>query len=955
MKNMKNTFRLFLLFVFCFFSLNIKAYETIGYLKYNLSLTASDTTACVIGYSNSQKSMVIPDKVTYNGCQYKVTAIADEAFRSCGMEEITIGKYIQRMGRSSTPDFIGCSNLKKVIWKAQNCQNIGNYYYSPFYNSDENHNAPCAAQITTIEFTDDVEAIPEYLCLGMTNLQIVRIGKNVKSIGRSNSSYFQNIYITDLLAFCGISVDGNYPSYRLYLNNVELTSLAIPQQIATIYSNTFNGCMSIASVSIHSGVSLLPAGAFCNCPNLQTVYFKAQNCEDASDVVLSTSVTNIQFDNNVKRIPNHLCEGTSITSITIPEKVEYIGQNAFYKCLQLQEVVWNAMTCDFTEGLNSTGGSSYSAINQIRFGNKVQIIPDNLCKNLTSLTNVSFPSSLTHVGDKAFYFCTGLSNVNIVSSNISIGKGAFAYCSGLTRVSFAEGLTKIADKAFYYCENLTSINLPSTLTDIGEEAFYKCSAWRVVLPDSLVHIGANAIYNTFTYNLERNWSNGVLYVGSYLIQGLDSKGLGNNYSIQDGTILIADGAFSGSKKLTSTSLPNSVRYIGNRAFYNCSKMGHDIQLPQHVEVIGDSAMYFESTVQSDFTYTLTLPKKISYIGKNAFYDSKAKINAIYAYMHIPPMIDSQTFSLVNSMANTPIYVYADDINTYFTAEVWNQFDIQAISAPTVNVNDSVILDISRTDVTFSWQKINQASIYELAVSLVNGDTIEVVKFNGQGEIKSDDRKQVKSNYSASQGYQYTISGLENNTTYAYLLRAKNSSGKILKEYSDSFITGQRYTVKFVDWDNSLLKQEIVREREAATPPGDPVREGYTFTGWDKSYTDIRNNTTIKATYSINIVYYTVTFLDWDGTELYVEQVEEGHDAIGPVEEPTREGYIFIGWSKPLTDVRNDLIVVAQYQLSEGLKDVLNNNDDIPIKVMHEGQVYIFKNNKTYTLIGQEVK
>ena len=92
MKNMKNTFRLFLLFVFCFFSLNIKAYETIGYLKYNLSLTASDTTACVIGYSNSQKSMVIPDKVTYNGCQYKVTAIADEAFRSCGMEEITIGK-----------------------------------------------------------------------------------------------------------------------------------------------------------------------------------------------------------------------------------------------------------------------------------------------------------------------------------------------------------------------------------------------------------------------------------------------------------------------------------------------------------------------------------------------------------------------------------------------------------------------------------------------------------------------------------------------------------------------------------------------------------------------------------------------------------------------------------------------------------------------------------------------
>ena len=59
-------------------------------------------------------------------------------------------------------------------------------------------------------------------------------------------------------------------------------------------------------------------------------------------------------------------------------------------------------------------------------------------------------------------------------------------------------------------------------------------------------------------------------------------------------------------------------------------------------------------------------------------------------------------------------------------------------------------------------------------------------------------------------------------------------------------------------------------------------------------------------------YYTVTFKDWDGFILKTEQVEEGHDATAPAD-PVREGYTFTGWDKTFTNVQSDLVVTALYE------------------------------------------
>jgi len=73
-----------------------------------------------------------------------------------------------------------------------------------------------------------------------------------------------------------------------------------------------------------------------------------------------------------------------------------------------------------------------------------------------------------------------------------------------------------------------------------------------------------------------------------------------------------------------------------------------------------------------------------------------------------------------------------------------------------------------------------------------------------------------------------------------------------------------------------------------------------------------NSCVITAVPKYTPTYYTVTFLDWDRTELHIEQVEQGKSATAPAA-PTRDGYTFVGWDKDFSNVQSDLTVTAQYE------------------------------------------
>ena len=61
-----------------------------------------------------------------------------------------------------------------------------------------------------------------------------------------------------------------------------------------------------------------------------------------------------------------------------------------------------------------------------------------------------------------------------------------------------------------------------------------------------------------------------------------------------------------------------------------------------------------------------------------------------------------------------------------------------------------------------------------------------------------------------------------------------------------------HTVIFQDWDGTELKRETVADGASATAPSDPIRAGYVFAGWDKSFTNVTADTIVTATYTVSV-------------------------------------------------------------------------------------------------------
>ena len=123
----------------------------------------------------------------------------------------------------------------------------------------------------------------------------------------------------------------------------------------------------------------------------------------------------------------------------------------------------------------------------------------------------------------------------------------------------------------------------------------------------------------------------------------------------------------------------------------------------------------------------------------------------------------------------------------------------------------------------------------------------------------------------------------------------------------------------------------------------------------KTVNDIETHISFKIkTAPAEPIYYTVTFKDWDETVLKEEQVLRGQAATPPTD-PVRDGYIFTGWDTDFSYVMKDLIVTALYKLYDptGIDGI--NASSAPRKVLIDGTIFILRGDKTYTLTGAEVK
>lgn len=119
----------------------------------------------------------------------------------------------------------------------------------------------------------------------------------------------------------------------------------------------------------------------------------------------------------------------------------------------------------------------------------------------------------------------------------------------------------------------------------------------------------------------------------------------------------------------------------------------------------------------------------------------------------------------------------------------------------------------------------------------------------------------------------------------------------------------RYEVSFLGHDGALLKRQTVAHGGGASAPPAPSREGYTFTGWDRGFSNVTSDLAVKANYTLNS--YKVIFADHDGSALSTQTVNFGEDAVPP-KVGAREGYVFSAWDKDHKNIRADATITALY-------------------------------------------
>jgi len=424
---------------------------------------------------------------------------------------------------------------------------------------------------------------------------------------------------------------------NVFLDNASLTGVVFPASTEYIDNNAFANCTNLSKITIPSSL-VSCSGGFAGCNNLKELnIFYGSGLTKLDNMHLSPgfkeTIETINIQEGITEIGAWFFDGfAKLTSVTLPDSLEIIGQNAFSFCVSLESVT-------VPDGVTTIGGRAFegcTGLSSIEIPESVTNIDYYAFGNCDNLVIYGYTFSyaetyareesipFTSIGqappkDSDFVVVNGVltdylgPGGNLLIPNhlgiTSIGDWAFGNCTGLTAVTIPESITRIESTAFRGCTNLTDVNIPDTLTYIGEYAFEGCAGLtQISIPNSTLFLGRGAFLDCIgltevSVSNNTDYDNLTVFENCPNLKILNLR-LGNStvltnkivqfrYSVEK--ITIADGyteigyeAFFGFEKLTSVNIPDSVTRIGDYAFMNCAKL-NEITIPNSVFEIGEAA------------------------------------------------------------------------------------------------------------------------------------------------------------------------------------------------------------------------------------------------------------------------------------------------------------------------------------------------------------------------------
>ena len=427
----------------------------------------------------------------------------------------------------------------------------------------------------------------------------------------------------------------------------------------------------------------------------------------------SSGLTSVTIPNTVKSIGDHAFEQTGLVSINIPSSVKSIGNEAFAYSYDLESIT-------LSEGLETIDVGAFSncdRLTSIHIPSTVNSIGDGAFTASVMFSGAYHSiSSITVAQGNKYYdsrdncnaiietatnkLIQGCKNTVVPLNVETIGELAFAN-SGIRSVVLSSSVKSIERLAFFGCglDELAILNTRPTIDDDAFEAVSECDLYT---PEDF-YSGV-----TFTYSGLNHWKNGSFYwkpirdfisldglyyntnISDLTVSITYDQSLGEEYNSYSGNVVIpeeitfgpvkfrvtsiGENAFRDCDNLTSVTIPNTVKDLGSRTFYNSSLCS--VTIPGSVETIGDEAFFFsalESVTISEGVKTIGseafadcpsltsihIPSTVTSIGDRAFHSNEVSLAALTSISVAPnnPVYDSRDYcnAIIETATNKLIF------------------------------------------------------------------------------------------------------------------------------------------------------------------------------------------------------------------------------------------------------------------------------------------------------------